>query len=97
MTNQIDLQTQSQLVRQDAPHMWEVKIPNHPNGVPQMHCGNRRDAERLLELYPDATISKLYLPHPPQTVDVSSVTMAPDPQLSEQKILPESELQPITL
>ena len=37
---------QSQLVAQDAPHLWEVKIPNHPNGVKQMHCGNLKDAER---------------------------------------------------
>ena len=87
----------SQLVAQDAPHMYEVKIPNHPNGVKQTHCGNIKDAERLLEIYPDATMNKFYLPHPPQTVDVPYVKVAPDLELPMQQILPESELQPIDL
>ena len=87
----------SQLVAQDAPHLWEVKIPNHPNGVKQMHCGNRKDAERLLEIYPDATIEKRYFPGPPQTVDVPYVRVAPDQELPMQQILPESDLEPIDL
>ena len=36
------------------PHYYEVKIPNHPNGVPQIHVGNIKDVERILEMYPDA-------------------------------------------
>ena len=63
--SELSTKPQSQLMRQDAPHYYEVKIPNHPNGVPQMHCGNIKDAERLLEMYPDSTIEKIYLPHPP--------------------------------
>ena len=78
---------QSQLMRQDAPHYYEVKIPNHPNGVPQMHCGKLRDAESLLEKYPDATMTKIYLPHPPQTVDVPHVSIAPDPELPTRDIV----------
>ena len=78
---------QSQLVRQDAPHYYEVKIPNHPNGIPKMHCGNIKDAERLLEMYPDATIEKIYLPHSPQTVDVPHVSVAPDPELPTRDIV----------
>ena len=78
---------QSQLVRQDAPHYYEVKIPNHPNGIPKMHCGNIKDAERLLEMYPDATIEKIYLPHPPQTVDVPHVSVAPDLELPTRDIV----------
>ena len=85
----------NQLKRQDAPHYYEVKIPNHPNGVPKMHCGNVKDAERLLEIYPDATMTKIYLPHPPQTVDVPHVAVAPDFELPMQQILPESELQEV--
>ena len=35
--SELSTKPQSQLMRQDAPHYYEVKIPNHPNGVPQMH------------------------------------------------------------
>ena len=76
--SELSTKPQSQLMRQDAPHYYEVKIPNHPNGVPQMHCGNVKDAESLLEKYPDATMTKIYLPHPPQTVDVPYISVAPD-------------------
>ena len=46
------------LVKTDLPHYYEVKIPNHPNGIPQMHCGMKKDADRLLELYPGSTVEK---------------------------------------
>ena len=59
--------------------------------------GNIKAAERLLEIYPDGTMNKIYLPHPPQTVDVPYVRVAPDLELPMQQILPESELQPIDL
>ncbi len=85
-SNELTLKKESQLARSDAPHYYEVKIPNHPNGVPQMHCGNIRDAERVLEMYPDATMNKIYLPHPPDTVDVSCVTMENDKELPTIKI-----------
>ena len=85
------------LVKTDLPHYYEVKIPNHPNGVPKMHCGMKKDADRLLELYPDATMEKIYLPHPPQTVDVPYAQVAPDLELPMQQILPESELEPLDL
>ena len=86
--------TQSELVTKEQPHYYEVRIPNHPNGVPKMHCGMKKDADSLLEKYPDATVEKIYLPHPPQTVDVPHVAMAPDLELPMQQILPESDLQP---
>ena len=85
------------IVSQDAPHYYEVRIPNHPNGVPKMHCGMKRDADSLLEKYPDATVEKIYLPHPPQTVDVPHVRVAPDLELPMQQILPESQLEPLDL
>jgi hypothetical protein len=88
---------QTQLVAQDAPHLWEVKIPNHPNCISQMHCGNIKDAERILETYPGSTITKIYLPHPPTTVDVPHTIMDPDLELPEQKILPQSELETLEL
>ena len=40
---------------------------------------------------------KTDLPHPPQTVDVPYVQVAPDLELPMQQILPESELEPIDL
>jgi len=81
------LKKQESIVKSSQPHYYEVKIPNHPNGVPKMHCGNIKDAERLLEMYPDATIEKIYLPHPPQTVDVPHVSVAPDPELPTRDIV----------
>ena len=86
MSKQLSKKKQSELVANDPPHYYEVKIPNHPNGVPQMHCGKLRDAESLLEKYPDATIEKIYLPHPPQTVDVPHVRVASDPELPTRDI-----------
>ena len=89
---------QSQLVAQDAPHLWEVKIPNHPNGVKQMHCGNRKDAERLLEIYPDATINKRYFPGPPSTVNVQATDLGTEQALQEAApALPQSEQEPLDL
>ena len=83
---------QGELVAQDAPHIWEVKIPNHPNGVKQMHCGNRKDAERLLEIYPDATMNKRYFPGPPDTVNVQATDLGKEESLQEaSKALPESQ------
>ena len=80
------IKKQDSIVKSDQPHYYEVKIPNHPNGVPQMHVGNIKDVERLLELYPDATVEKIYLPHPPQTVDVPHISIAPDPELPTRDI-----------
>ena len=85
------------LVRSDAPHYYEVKIKGHPNGVPQIHCGQEKDAIDMCERYPGSEYTKIYLPHPPQTVDVPYVRVAPDLELPMQQILPESELEPIDL
>ena len=51
------------LVKTDLPHYYEVKIPNHPNGIPQMHCGMRKDVERLLEMYPDTNHGEKFICH----------------------------------
>ena len=69
---------QSELVAQELPHYFEVKIQNHPNGVPQICCGKEEDAILMCERYPGSTWEKIYLPHPPQTVDVPHVAVAPD-------------------
>jgi hypothetical protein len=88
---------QSQLVAKDAPHYYEVKIEGHPNGVPQMHCGQERDAIDMCERYPGSEYMKIYLPHPPQTVDVPYIRVAPDLELPMQQILPESQQEPLNL
>ena len=95
------------LVKSDAPHYYEVKIPNHPNGVPQMHVGNIKDVERILEMYPDATMTKIYLPHPPQTVEVQATSIEepialPTLKIEGQEIpmqqnLPQSDLEKLKL
>ena len=87
--------TQSELVTKEQPHYYEVRISNHPNGVPQVHCGKEEYAIEMLQRYPGSTYEKIYLPHPPQTVDVPHVAMAPDLELPMQQILPESDLQPV--
>ena len=87
---------QEQLVPRESPHYYEVKIPNHPNGVKQMHCGNRKDAESILNRYPDATMTKIYPPGAPDTVDVPYITIE-DQRLPMQQILPESQAEPLDL
>ena len=88
---------QSELVAREFPHYFEVKIQNHPNGIPQIHCGKEEDAIKMCERYPGSTWEKIYLPHPPQTVDVPHVAVAPDFELPMQQILPQSDLQPLDL
>jgi len=79
--------------RVDSPHYYKVNIVDHPNGIPQICCGSERDAVAFCEKYPGSTWEKIYLPHPPQTIDVPHVKVAPDLELPAQQILPESELQ----
>ena len=85
------------LVKSEMPHYYELKFKNHPNGLEKVHCGTIKDVERILEIHPDAIYSKILLPHPPETVDVPYIKVAPDLELPMQQILPESELEPIDL
>ena len=84
----IKKQEQSKLALSDCPHYYEMILPNGS----KRHCGTMKDVECILNIYPDATYSKVLLPHPPQTVDVPSVAVDPDPELKPQHSLPESEL-----
>jgi len=84
---------QSELVRTDIPHYYEMTLPNGS----KRHCGTLRDVECILSMYPDAVYAKILLPHPPQTVDVPHVAVAPDFELPMQQILPKSNLQPLDL
>ena len=83
----------SDLVRTDIPHYYEMTLPNGS----KRHCGTLRDVECILSIYPDAVYAKILLPHPPQTVDVPYVRVAPDLELPMQQILPESKLEPLEL
>ena len=84
----IKRQAESKLALSDCPHYYEMTLPNGS----KRHCGTMKDVECILSIYPDAIYSKILLPHPPQTVDVPSVAVDPDPELKPQHSLPESEL-----
>ena len=87
---------QGELVPQEHPHYYHVDLKNHPNGLKQLHCGSLRDAERSVELNPGSTYHKIYLPGPPDTVDVPYITIE-DQRLPIQQILPESQAEPLDL
>ena len=80
----------SDLVRTDIPHYYEMTLSNGS----KRHCGTLRDVECILSMYPDAAYTKILLPHPPQTVDVPYIRVAPDFELPMQQNLPESQLEP---
>ena len=84
---------QSELVAQEPPHYYEMTLPNGS----KRHCGTLRDVECILSIYPDAVYAKILLPHPPQTVDVPYVAVAPDFELPMQQSLPQSDLQSLEL
>jgi len=92
--SELSKEQSNSLVGQDAPHYYFVRIPQPSPCCGIRCCGTRRDLENVLQLYPDATWEKIYLPTPPQTVDVPYVTIAPDLELPMQQILPESQLKP---
>ena len=87
------MDSNSDLVRTDIPHYYEMTLPNGS----KRHCGTLRDVECILSMYPDAVYAKILLPHPPQTVDVPHVAVAPDFELPMQQVLPKSNLQPLDL
>jgi len=79
------------LIQSDAPHYFEIK---NEDGERYCHCGSMRDVEQIIGMHPTFTYEKVYLPHSPKTVNVQHTVMDPDPQLPEQKILPENKRQP---
>ena len=86
-------ETSNQIIKAEMPHYYELTLPNGT----KRHCGTLKDVECMLSIYPDAIYAKILLPHPPKTVDVTHVELEPDLQLLEQKILSESDLQPINI
>tara|TARA_R100001224_G_C3892763_1_gene105584 strand:+ start:62 stop:349 length:288 start_codon:yes stop_codon:yes gene_type:complete len=84
------------LVANNIPHYYEVSVVGHPNGIKQLHIGQWRDVLPVLERYPGSTVTKIYPPKPPDTVDVPHIKIK-DQELPMQQILPESKLEPIDL
>ena len=84
------MDSNSDLVRTDVPHYYEMTLPDGS----KRHCGTLRDVECILSIYPDAVYAKILLPHPPKTVDVPYVTVAPDFELPAQQILPDRQQEP---
>jgi hypothetical protein len=80
----------SDLVRTDISHYYEMTLSNGS----KRHCGTLRDVECILSMYPDAVYAKILLPHPPQTVDVPYVRVAPDFELPMQQNLPQNCQEP---
>ena len=85
---------QCALKKTDTPYYYEVK---NADGQRHLHCGSMVDVERILKTYPDFTYEKIYLPPSPKTVNVPYTTVAPDPKLSAQQILPERQQEPLNL
>ena len=82
------------IVGKELPHYYDVKVVGHPNGVKQMHIGQWRDVEPVLERYPGSLVTKIYPPKPPETVDVTSEDLGKEEALKEAvPALPESELE----
>ena len=81
----------TELAFREFPHYFEVTLLNGS----KRHCGTMKDVESILSIYPDAVYNKILLPHPPQTVDVPHVRVAPDLELPMQQVLPESESIPV--
>ena len=85
---------QGALKKTDTPCYYEVK---NADGQRHVHCGSMVDVEYFLKTYPDFTYEKIYLPPSPKTVNVPYTTVAPDPKLSAQQILPERQQEPLNL
>ena len=83
---------QSRITKQECPHYYEVSLPNKQ----MRHCGTMIDVECMLSMYPGALYNKVMLPHPPETVDVSHVSLK-DKELPPQRILSQSDLKPLEL
>ena len=87
----------SALQTQSAPFYYDITVVGNPFEADKRCCFTEKDLKMILELYPDSTYQKVYLPHTPQTVDVPYVRVAPDLELPMQQILPESKLEKLNI
>ena len=86
-------------MNQDAPHYFMVYIENQIFGANTRCCGTQKDLDMVLsELYPGSRWEKVYLPHTPDTVNVSAEDLGREESLQEaSKQLPESQSKPLNL
>lgn len=85
---------QSQIVSTQTPHYFKVR---NRDGENYCDCGSIADVETIINMNPGFTYEKIYLPHPPKTIDVSHIELDPDPRLSPQQILPDRQQEPLNL
>jgi hypothetical protein len=64
-------------------------------GVKICECGTLADAMMMVRLDPNVREARRNVRIQPETVDVNSVTLPDDKQLPSQRILNESDLQPV--
>jgi hypothetical protein len=64
-------------------------------GVKICECGTLADAMMMVRFDPNVREARRNVRLQPETVDVNSVTLPDDKQLSPQLILNESDLQPV--
>ena len=77
-----------EIVAKEGPHYFRVTLPEQEFGALTRDCGSQRDVDSILALYPGSTVEKVFLPVIKDPIDVSSVSLEPDPAL------PESNQQP---
>jgi hypothetical protein len=69
-----------------------VYIENQIFGANTRCCGSKVDLEMVLRLYPGSRWEKVYLPHTPDTVNVTAQDLGTEQALNEgAKQLPESQ------
>ena len=69
----------------DTPYYYKVTIESQVHGANTRCCGNEKDLKSVLELYPDSTWEKVYLPATPKTLNVDAV------DLGREYTLPQSD------
>lgn len=84
----------SELLKSELRKYYEVQ---NTEGLRYCQCGCERDAQIICDLNPGFTYTTHFLPPTPKTVNVAHTRLEDDKQLPEQKILQESNLQPLNL
>ena len=81
------------MIRWTAPHYFKVILEDGGTRC----CGTAKDLERVLRIFPNAEVRKVYYPEPPRTVDVPHISVGKEQTLPMQQILPESDLETLNI
>jgi len=84
----------SELLKKELRKYYEVQ---NMEGFRFCQCGSEKDAQMMCNLNPGFTYTIHFLPPTPKIVNVPHVRVEDDKQLMEQKILQQSDLQPLNL